>query len=67
MRIDCFKLLLINKTAPCDSTPCQNNGICSNTDSNPFFSCDCTMTNGYTGNLCERGKQIIASLKKTNS
>lgn len=45
---------------PCTSNPCGDNGICLNSDG--AFTCQCL--NGYTGNLCQNGKQNMSALIK---
>ena len=37
----------------CMDSPCQNDGVCSNSEGD--YSCDCTDT-GYNGTNCETGK-----------
>ena len=33
--------------------PCQNAGTCTNTNSSPYYACNCT--NGFTGTTCGTG------------
>jgi len=44
--------------APCSPNPCQNGGVCidSNNSTTPYFACNCP--NGYTGQNCEIGKWV---------
>ena len=39
----------------CNGTPCNNNGVCSNTVGS--FTCDCGGT-GYSGNICQTGNYL---------
>jgi hypothetical protein len=36
---------------PCSVDPCHNSGTCSNSDDEPYYSCDCP--NGYSGQNCD--------------
>ena len=45
-------------TGPCSPNPCQNGGTCTVTGST--FECACV--SGFTGNTCNEGKKLSASL-----
>ena len=45
--------------APCSSNPCQNGGVCFNSNNNisPYYGCSCS--SGYTGFNCQTGNKIF--------
>ena len=44
---------------PCEVSPCQNGGVCSNEKDGNF---KCTCTNGYTGLVCTRKGNVCISV-----
>ena len=53
-----FTLNLELKPQPCDSSPCKNDGICTNQGTS--FSCECKC--GYRGKTCEGIVSIVYDL-----
>ena len=45
---------------PCDSSPCQNGGICFRSGSREVYVCSCS--DGFSGIHCENGKKYLNSL-----
>ena len=46
----------------CDSVPCKNSGLCTETADGLSFSCDCA--DGWEGTFCELGKYLSGEKKK---
>lgn len=51
--ITCICIYFSIDTNECETTPCQNSGVCMNNDGS--FTCDCRST-GRKGPICENGK-----------
>ncbi|XP_021343488.1 delta-like protein 4 [Mizuhopecten yessoensis] len=49
----CENRIFVDK---CVDNPCQNGGTCSNINTDPFFSCTCTMS--HTGKSCDQEKSF---------
>ena len=56
--------MFISDINECDSTPCSNGGICSNSPGS--FDCTCDGT-GYDGDLCEDGEWKHPRIQKVFS
>eukprot|EP00057_Strongylocentrotus_purpuratus_P008576 XP_011663050.1 PREDICTED: contactin-associated protein-like 2 [Strongylocentrotus purpuratus] len=56
-------LMMICKLPSCLSSPCKNQGVCSETD----YSYECMCPNGVFGHSCERLPRTCAELKAHNS
>jgi hypothetical protein len=56
--------LIFYTVLPCEVSPCQNGGVCSNEEDGSF---KCTCTTGYTGLMCTRkGNCMYVKLKNNN-